>query len=115
MMVLALWWTAGCPSRCGAPVQHNARTVAKWVDRFQAEGKSRACRTAHQGPSSLRQAKRRRPYAQPSRLSCDGSAATAKQIAVEVGVAGGDRQPYSAGALGLNRLSALEPAEPIRR
>ena len=39
---------------------------------------------------------------------------TGKQIAAEVGVSTGYRQPILR-RLGLNKLSALEPAEPIRR
>ena len=59
------------------------------------------------------QAKQRLPRAPPSRL-CAGSATQASRIAVEVGVS-----PATVSRilrrLGLNRLSALEPAEPVRR
>lgn len=88
-----------------------AKTVAKWVERYRAEGvdglRDRSSRP-HSSPSQAAPAEcgaiealRRRRY-------------TGKQIATEVGVS-----PATVSRilrrLGLNRLSALEPAEPVRR
>jgi transposase InsO family protein len=88
-----------------------AKTVAKWVERFCAEGVD-GLRDRSSRPLSLPsqtapavcaavEALRRRRY-------------TGKQIAAEVGVS-----PATVSRilrrLGLNRLSALEPAEPARR
>src|SRR4029450_583126 len=88
-----------------------AKTVAKWVERFRAEGvdglRDRSSRP-HSLPSqtapatcSTVEALRRQRY-------------TGKQIAAETGVS-----PATVSRilrrLGLNRLSALEPAEPVRR
>ena len=60
-----------------------------------------------------RRAKQLLPHARRSRHCGDG-ATTAKQIAAEVGVS-----PATVSRIlrrfGLNKLSALEPAEPIRR
>src|ERR1700704_5935660 len=88
-----------------------AKTVAKWVERFRAEG-----------VDGLRD-RSSRPLSLPSQTPPATCAAvealrrqrhTGKQIAAEVGVA-----PATVSRilrrLGLNRLSALEPAEPIRR
>ena len=103
----------GGPSKAAAARQFNTtpKTVAKWVARFRAEGWP-ACGTARPGPAH-RQAKRRRPPATGSRL-CAGSATPAEQIAAEVGVSAATVSRILK-RLGLNRLSALEPAEPIRR
>ena len=98
-------------SKAAAARQFNttAKTVAKWVERFHkrrrwfARSLLQACFIAK--PNSA-------CHVSPSRL-CAGSA-TGKQIAVEVGVS-----PATVSRilrrLGLNRLSALEPAEPVRR
>jgi transposase InsO family protein len=88
-----------------------AKTVAKWVRRFRA-----------QGVDGLRD-RSSRPLSSPSQTAPATAAAiealrrqryTAKQIAAEVGVS-----PATVSRVlrrfGLNRLSALEPAEPIRR
>jgi transposase InsO family protein len=100
-------------SKAAAARQFNttAKTVAKWVERFRAEGvdglRDRSSRP-HSSPSQTAPAEcavietlRRRRY-------------TGKQIAAEVGVS-----PATVSRilrrLGLNRLSALEPAEPVRR
>jgi transposase InsO family protein len=87
------------------------KTVAKWVKRFRAEG-----------ADGLRD-RSSRPHSLPSQTPAAASAAvealrrqryTGKQIAAEVGVS-----PATVSRilhrLGLNRLAALEPAEPIRR
>src|SRR5579863_696184 len=100
-------------SKAAAARQFNttAKTVAKWVERFRAEGvdglRDRSSRP-HSLPSQTAPAEcaaiealRRRRY-------------TGNQIAVEIGVS-----PATVSRilrrLGLNRLSALEPAEPVRR
>src|SRR5271170_3814588 len=87
------------------------RTVAKWVERFRIEG-----------VAGLRD-RSSRPHASPSQARHAVCAAvealrrqrhTGEQIAAEVGVS-----PATVSRilkrLGLNRLSALEPAEPVRR
>jgi len=87
------------------------KTVAKWIARFEAEG-----------VGGLRD-RSSRPLSSPNQATLAVCAAvealrrqrhTGRQIAVEVGVS-----PASVSRilkrLGLNRLAALEPAEPIRR
>src|SRR5246127_1180848 len=100
-------------SKAAAARQFNttAKTVAKWVKRFRTEGVD-GLRDRSSRPHSLPgqtpgatcatvEALRRRRY-------------TGKQIAAEVGIS-----PATVSRilrrLGLNRLAALEPAEPIRR
>ena len=87
------------------------RTVGKWVARFQAEG-----------PAGLMD-RSSRPRSSPSRTgpaACERVEAlrrqrhTGKQIAAEVGVSVATVSRVLK-RLGLNRLSGLEPAEPIRR
>jgi len=87
------------------------KTVAKWVKRFRAEG-----------VGGLRD-RSSRPLSSPSQTAPATAAAieafrrqrhTAKQIAVEVGVSAATVSRVLR-RLGLDRLSALEPAEPIRR
>jgi transposase len=87
------------------------KTVGKWVERFRAQGvdglKDRSSRPlsspSQTAPAACAtvEALRRRRY-------------TAKQIAAEVGVS-----PATVSRIlrrfGLNKLSTLEPAEPIRR
>jgi transposase InsO family protein len=87
------------------------KTVAKWVNRFRAEG-----------VDGLRD-RSSRPHSLPSQTPPAACAAvealrrqrhTGKQIAAEVGIS-----PATVSRilrrLGLNRLAALEPAEPVRR
>ena len=87
------------------------KTVAKWVKRFRAEG-----------VDGLRD-RSSRPHSLPSQTTAATCATvealrrqryTGKQIAAEVGIS-----PATVSRilhrLGLNRLAALEPAEPIRR
>jgi transposase InsO family protein len=100
-------------SKAAAARQFNVtpKTVAKWVKRFRAEG-----------VDGLRD-RSSRPHSLPSQTPAAACAAvealrrqryTGKQIAAEVGVS-----PATVSRilhrLGLNRLAALEPAEPIRR
>jgi transposase len=86
------------------------KTVAKWVERFRAEG-----------VDGLRD-RSSRPLSLPSQTAPATCAAvevlrrqryTGKQIAAELGVS-----PATVSRIlrrrGLNRLSALEPAEPVR-
>ncbi len=88
-----------------------AKTVAKWVDRFCAEGMD-----------GLRD-RSSRPLSSPSQIPPATCAAvevlrrrryTGKQIAAELGIS-----PASVSRIlrrfGLNSLKALEPAEPVRR
>src|SRR5260370_22723385 len=100
-------------SKAAAARQFNTtpKTVAKWVERFRIEG-----------VDGLRD-RSSRPLSLPSQTAPATCAAvealrrqryTGKQIAVAVGVS-----PATVSRIlrrrGLNRLSALEPAEPVRR
>jgi transposase InsO family protein len=100
-------------SKTAAARQFNTtpKTVAKWVERFRAEG-----------VDGLRD-RSSRPHSLPSQTAPAKCAAveamrrqrqTGKQIAAEL-----DLSPATVSRilrrLGLNRLSALEPAEPVRR
>jgi transposase InsO family protein len=100
-------------SKAAAARQFNVmpKTVAKWVNRFRAGG-----------ADGLRD-RSSRPRSLPSQTPAAACAAvealrrqryTGKQIAAEVGIS-----PATVSRilrrLGLNRLAALEPAEPIRR
>jgi transposase InsO family protein len=100
-------------SKAAAACRFNTtpKTVAKWVARFRAEG-----------ADGLRD-RSSRPLSSPSQTAPGACAAvealrrqrhTGKQIAVELGIS-----PATVSRvlrrLGLNRLSALEPAEPVRR
>ena len=100
-------------SKAAAAHQFNTtpKTVAKWVERFRAEGV-----TGLQDRSS-------RPHSSPSQTTPAQCAAieglrrqrhTGEQIAADVGVSAATVSRVLK-RLGLNRLSALEPAEPIRR
>src|ERR671936_172378 len=103
----------GTLSQAAAARQFNttAKTVAKWVKRFRAEGVD-GLRDRSSRPHSL-------PGQTPSATCATVEALrrqryTGKQIAGELGIS-----PATVSRilrrLGLNRLSALEPAEPIRR
>ncbi len=100
-------------SKAAAARQFNTtpKTVAKWFERFEAEGvdglRDRSSRP-HSSPSQAKPAVcaaveglRRQRY-------------TGKQIAAEVGVSAASVSRILK-RLGLNRLSALEPAAPVRR
>src|SRR6478672_10521715 len=87
------------------------RTVRKWVDRFKAEGLA-GLRDRSSRPDHLRQPT---PQATVDRIEAlRRQRLTGKAIAAETGVS-----PATVSRvlkrLGLNRLSALEPAEPVRR
>jgi transposase len=105
--------TQGGLSRAAAARQFNPtpKPVAKWVERFSAEG-----------VNGLRD-RSSRPLSSPSQTSPATSAAianlrrrrgTGEQIAAEAGVS-----PATVSRilrlLGVNRLSTLEPAGPVRR
>src|SRR5271163_3612214 len=111
MMVRAV--VDGGLSKAAAARQFNTtpKTVAKWIERFEAEG-----------VEGLRD-RSSRPLSSPNQATSAVCAAvealrrerhTGEQIAAEVGVS-----PATVSRilrrLGLNRLSALEPAEPVRR
>lgn len=100
-------------SKTAAAMRFNTtpKTVAKWVRRFEAEGV-----TGLRDRSS-------RPHSSPSQANPAVCAAveglrrqryTGKQIAAEVGVSAATVCRILK-RMGLNRLSALEPAEPVRR
>ena len=100
-------------SKAAAARQFNitAKTVAKWVERFRAEGVD-GLRDRSSRPLSL--------PSQTAPATCATVEAlrrqryTGKQIAIEVGVSAATVSRILR-RLGLNRLSALEPAEPVRR
>src|SRR6202158_5576259 len=100
-------------SKAAAARQFNTtpKTVAKWVERFRAEGID-GLRDRSSRPLSLPSQTVPAAYAAVEALRRQRY--TGKQIAVEVGVS-----PATVSRilrrLGLNRLSALEPAEPVRR
>jgi transposase InsO family protein len=100
-------------SKAAAARQFNVtqKTVAKWVERFRAQGVD-GLRDRSSRPRSL--------PSQTAPAKCEAVEAlrrqryTGKQIAAEVGVS-----PATVSRilrrLGLNKLSALQPAEPVRR
>src|SRR5229473_6326392 len=105
--------TEGGLSKAATACQFNvsAKTVAKWVERFRAEGVD-GLRDRSSKPHSL-------PSQTPP-ATCAAVEAlrrqrhTGKQIAAEVGVSAATVSRILR-RLGLNRLSALEPDEPVRR
>src|SRR6188472_1037474 len=99
------------PKAVGEAVGVCPRTVRKWVDRFKAEGLV-GLRDRSSRPDHLRQPT---PQATVDRIEAlRRQRLTGKAIAAETGVS-----PATVSRvlkrLGLNRLSALEPAEPPRR
>jgi transposase InsO family protein len=100
-------------SKAAAARQFNTtpKTVAKWIERFEAEGL--------EGLSD----RSSRPLSSPSQATPAVCAAvealrrqrhTGKQIAAEIGVSAATVSRILR-RHGLNRLSALKPAEPVRR
>lgn len=87
------------------------RTVRKWVARYQAEG-AEGLKDRSSRPRRLRKPTPAEAVAEIERLRRQRW--TGKQIAAEVGVS-----PATVSRilrrLGLNRIKALEPAEPVRR
>src|SRR5690349_7553670 len=99
------------PKAVSAAVGVCPRTVRKWVDRFKAEGLA-GVQDRSSRPERLRQPT---PQATVDRIEAlRRQRLTGKAIAAETGVS-----PATVSRvlkrLGLNRLSALEPAEPPRR
>jgi transposase InsO family protein len=87
------------------------RTVRKWVERFQAEGLA-GLRDRSSRPDHLRQPT---PQATVDRIEAlRRQRLTGTAIAAETGVSAATVSRVLK-RLGLNRLSALEPAEPPRR
>jgi transposase InsO family protein len=100
-------------SKADAAFQYNTtpKTVAKWVNRFRAEG-----------VEGLRD-RSSRPLSSPSQTVAATCAViealrrqrhTGKQIAIEAGVSAATVSRVLR-RLGLNRMRDLEPAEPVRR
>ena len=87
------------------------KTVAKWVARLRAEGATGLRDRSSRPPSSPGQAT---PAACERVEALRRQRHTGEQIAAEVGVSSATISRILK-RLGLNRLSALEPAEPIRR
>jgi transposase InsO family protein len=99
------------PKAVSAAVGVCPRTVKKWVERFNAEGLA-GLQDRSSRPDHLRQPT---PQAKVDRIEAlRRQRLTGKAIAAETGVS-----PATVSRvlkrLGLNRLSALEPAEPPRR
>ena len=99
------------PAAVAAAFGVSMRTVRKWIERFRNEGpeglKDRSSR-----PHRLRSPTPETVVAEVERLRRQRF--TGKQIAAELGIS-----PATVSRilrrLGLNRISALEPAEPVRR
>src|SRR3954466_1800204 len=99
------------PQAAGEAVGVCPRTVRKWVDRFKAEGLA-GLRDRSSRPDHLRQPT---PQATVDRIEAlRRQRLTGKAIAAETGVSAATVSRVLE-RLGLNRLSALEPAEPPRR
>ncbi len=100
-------------SKAAAARQFNttAKTVAKWVERFRAEGVC-GLRDRSSKPHSL--PNQTAPATCTAIETLRRQRHTGKHIATEVGVSAATVSRILR-RLGLNRLSALEPAEPIRR
>ena len=87
------------------------KTVAKWIARFEAEGVEGLRDRSSRPLSSSSQAT---PTICSAVESLRRQRHTGQQIAAEVGVSAATVSRILR-RLGLNRLAALEPAEPIRR
>src|SRR3954466_1939505 len=99
------------PQAAGEAVGVCPRTVRKWVDRFKAEGLA-GLRDRSSRPDHLRQPT---PQATVDRIEAlRRQRLTGKAIAAETGVSAATVSRVLK-RLGLNKLSALEPAEPPRR
>jgi transposase InsO family protein len=108
---VALVASGQAPKAVGAAVGVCPRTVRKWVKRFETEGLS----GLHDRSSRPHRLYRPTPQAIVERIeSLRRERLTGKMIAAETGVS-----PATVSRvlkkLGLNKLSALEPAEPVRR
>jgi transposase InsO family protein len=99
------------PKALGAAVGVCPRTVRKWVQRFRAEGLA-GLRDRSSRPHRLRRAT---PLETVARIeSLRRQRWTGVQIARQTGVSKATVSRILS-RLGLNRLRALEPAEPVRR
>jgi transposase InsO family protein len=99
------------PKAAGEAVGVCPRTVRKWLDRFRAEGLA-GLQDRSSRPDHLRQPT---PQATVDRIEAlRRQRLTGKAIAAETGVSAATVSRVLE-RLGLNRLSALEPAEPPRR
>ena len=99
------------PKAAGEAVGVCPRTVRKWLDRFKAEGLA-GLQDRSSRPDHLRQPT---PQATVDRIGAlRRQRLTGKAIAAETGVSAATVSRVLE-RLGLNRLSALEPAEPPRR
>jgi transposase InsO family protein len=98
------------------PFKTTPKTVAKWVDRFQAEGPAGLMDRSSRPHSSPDSSPGQTPPATCARRSrlCSRQRHIGAQIAAEVGVSFATVSRILK-RLGLHRLSALEPAEPVRR
>jgi len=100
-------------SRAAAARRFNttAKTVAKWVDRFRKDGAEGLCDRSSRPHSSPNQT----PLAARTNVEVLRRARyTGKQIAIELGLSAATVSRILR-RLGLNRIDALEPAEPVRR
>jgi transposase InsO family protein len=88
-----------------------AKTVAKWIERFEGEGVEGLLDRSSRPHSSPSQAT---PAVCATVEALRRQRHTGQQIAAEVGVSAASVSRILK-RLGLNRLSALEPAEPVRR
>ena len=99
------------PAAVAAAFGVSMRTVRKWVERFHREG-TEGLKDRSSRPHRLRQPTPAAVVAEVERLRRQRF--TGKQIAAELGIS-----PATVSRilrrLGLNRVSALEPAEPVRR
>jgi transposase InsO family protein len=100
-------------TRAAAARQFNtsAKTVSKWVERFQENGVEGLCDRSSRPLSSPSQTK---PATCATIEALRRQRRTGQQIAVEVGVSVATVSRVLR-RLGLNRIAALEPAEPVRR
>jgi transposase InsO family protein len=99
------------PKAVSAAVGVCPRTVGKWVDRFNAEGLA-GLQDRSSRPDRLRQPT---PQAVIDRIEVlRRQRLTGKAIAAETGVSAATVSRVLK-RLGLNKLNALEPAEPVRR
>ena len=99
------------PKAVSAAVGVCPRTVRKWVKRFKADGPT-GLQDRSSRPKQLRQPTPQATVGQIEALRCQRM--TGKAIAAETGVSTATVSRVLK-RLGLNRLSALEPAEPPRR
>jgi len=99
------------PAAAARQFNTSSKTVSKWVGRFKDEGADGLCDRSSRPLSSPNQT----PPATCAAIEASRrQRRTGKQIAVEVGVSTATVSRVLR-RLGLNRIAALEPAEPVRR